>query len=114
MKIIVLTVGFFFIMPCSGIRSYAKISIKNMLNRLCYTTLLFLSIFQKVEGNSLPPFEPNSLFARGKWIKIETSSTGIHKISFSWLKSTGFLHPENVKLFGKQERTDVALECQSF
>ncbi len=44
----------------------------------------------------------NTLFARGKWIKIETSSTGIHKISYSWLKNIGFLHPENVKLFGSR------------
>lgn len=73
-----------------------------MLNRLFYTTLLILSVFQKVEGNSLPSIDRNSLFASGKWINIETSSTGIHKISFSWLKSTGFLHPENVKLFGSR------------
>jgi hypothetical protein len=44
----------------------------------------------------------NSLFAGGKWVKIETTSTGIHKINYSWLKNIGFLHPENVKLFGSR------------
>ena len=44
----------------------------------------------------------NSLFAGGKWVKIETISTGIHKINYSWLRNIGFLHPENVKLFGSR------------
>jgi hypothetical protein len=42
------------------------------------------------------------LFAVGKWVQIETSSTGIHKIDFNWLKSAGFTHPENVRLYGSR------------
>ena len=45
-----------------------------------------------------------SLFASGKWVKVETSATGIHKVYYSWLKSIGFTHPELVKMFaGKNE-----------
>jgi hypothetical protein len=43
-----------------------------------------------------------SLFAAGKWVKIETVSTGIHKIEFAWLRSAGFAHPENVRIFGSR------------
>lgn len=43
---------------------------------------------------------PKPLFATGKWMKMETSNTGIHKISFDWLKNAGFQHPENVRIFG--------------
>ena len=41
-----------------------------------------------------------SLFASGRWVKIETSSVGMHKIYYSTLKTMGFLHPENVKMYG--------------
>jgi hypothetical protein len=73
-----------------------------MFNRLCYTTLFFLFIIQGIEGKSLLPAERNSLFANGRWIKIETSSTGIHRMYFSWLRSIGFLHPQAVKLYGSR------------
>ena len=73
-----------------------------MYNRLFYTLLLLLFIFTQADGNSFPPLVKNSRFAGGKWIKIESSSTGIHKIYFSWLKSIGFQHPENVRLFGSR------------
>lgn len=43
-----------------------------------------------------------SLFSSGRWVKIETSSTGIHKIETAWLKNAGFIRPENVRLFGSR------------
>jgi len=72
-----------------------------MVNRLFYTILLLFLIVRWAGAEPLPP-AGNSLFATGKWVKIETSSTGIHKLYFSWLKSIGFLHPESVKLFGSR------------
>ena len=39
---------------------------------------------------------PNSLFSGGKWIKLETSVTGIHKITIL-VKNNGFLHPKMSK-----------------
>jgi len=43
-----------------------------------------------------------SLFGKGRWIKIETSASGIHRIEYAWLKNAGFAHPENVKIFGSR------------
>ncbi len=71
-----------------------------MLNRLYFTLLLLLIFFQETCGSMIQPIGLNSLFATGKWVKIETSTTGIHKIQYSWLKSAGFSHPENVKIAG--------------
>jgi len=73
-----------------------------MFNRLYYTLILLFFIFWQANGDSFPPLVKKSLFTGGKWIKIETASTGIHKIYFSWMKSIGFQHPENVKIFGSR------------
>src|SRR5665647_1317584 len=42
----------------------------------------------------------NSVLASGKWVKARTNQAGIHKITFSALKSMGFQSPQNVKIFG--------------
>ena len=76
-----------------------------MFNRLIYICLLLFSFFLKADGNSNAPIEKKSLFGEGKWMKIETASTGVHKINFSWLQSIGFLHPENVKIFGSRNES---------
>ncbi len=73
-----------------------------MFNRLFCKLLLFLSVVQVARGNQTTPVESKSLFASGRWVKIEANSTGIHQISFSWLKNIGFLHPESVRLFGSR------------
>jgi len=73
-----------------------------MLKRF-YSIGLFLLIICTVpySGNS-QPLVNKSLFASGRWVKIETTASGIHKIESSWLKNAGFLHPENVRLYGSQ------------
>ncbi len=83
-------------------RSSANNLLSLMFNRLCYTLIFIFFLFLQANGNSTMPETENSLFAGGKWVKIETSATGIHKINFSWLKSIGFLHPESVRLFGSR------------
>ena len=40
---------------------------------------------------------PNSLFSGGKWIKLETSVTGIHEKLLFLVKNNGFLHPKMSK-----------------
>jgi hypothetical protein len=42
----------------------------------------------------------NSVLASGKWIKVRTDQSGIHKVTFEQLKSMGFTSPQNVKIFG--------------
>ncbi len=42
----------------------------------------------------------NSILVSGRWVKAQTTMTGIHKITFSALKSMGFSSPGNVKVFG--------------
>ena len=73
-----------------------------MFNRLCYTLLMLLVFFPEAGVNGMQPLDRNSLFAKGKWIKIEASAIGIHKINFSWLKNIGFSHPETVRIFGSR------------
>ncbi len=73
-----------------------------MFNRLYYSLLYVLfALLIRHEGLA-QTVVPNSLFSSGKWVKIETAATGIHKIYYSWLKNSGFLHPENVKIFGSR------------
>ena len=73
-----------------------------MLNRLFYKLLLLLFLFSEAGVSGMQPEDKNSLFSKGKWIKIEASATGIHKINFSWLKNIGFSHPESVRIFGSR------------
>lgn len=73
-----------------------------MFNRLFYRLLLLIFISLKASGLMAQPVEKISIFANGKWMKIETSASGIHKISYSWLKNIGFSHPEKVKIFGSR------------
>jgi len=42
----------------------------------------------------------NSVLATGRWIKAGTNQSGIHRISFSALKSMGFQSPQKVKIYG--------------
>ena len=73
-----------------------------MFNRLYYSLLFVFFALIFCHTGLAQSVAPNSLFASGKWVKIETSATGIHKIYYSWLKNSGFLHPENVKIFGSR------------
>ncbi len=73
-----------------------------MFNRLFYRLLLFFVIFGELCVKGANAFSVNSLFASGRWVKIETNSTGIHKIQYSWLKNLGFSHPEKVKIYGSK------------
>jgi len=73
-----------------------------MFNRLYYSLLFILFTLLISHEGLAQTAVPNSLFAGGKWIKIETAATGIHKIYYSWLKNNGFLHPENIKIYGSR------------
>ena len=42
----------------------------------------------------------NSVLAKGHWVKVRTNQSGIHKITFSSLKTMGFQLPLNIKVFG--------------
>ncbi|HEY3390412.1 MAG TPA: type IX secretion system sortase PorU, partial [Prolixibacteraceae bacterium] len=44
----------------------------------------------------------NSVLASGKWVKASTNQTGIHKVTYTALKSMGFQSPQDVKIFGFQ------------
>lgn len=78
-----------------------------MFNRLIYILLPFLLIVRISSASPASSSLVKSLFASGKWIKIETSSIGVHKIYYSWLKNNGFSHPENVRIFGSRNEAMV-------
>ena len=42
----------------------------------------------------------NSVLSSGRWIKAQTSQSGLHQITFSALISMGFQSPQKVKFFG--------------
>lgn len=42
----------------------------------------------------------NSVLANGRWVKAQTDQSGIHKITFTALRSMGFQSPQKVKVFG--------------
>lgn len=42
----------------------------------------------------------NSVLSSGKWIKAQTSQSGLHQITFSALRSMGFHAPQQVNIFG--------------
>jgi hypothetical protein len=42
----------------------------------------------------------NSVLSSGRWIKAQTSQSGLHQITFSALRSMGFQSPQQVKFFG--------------
>ena len=73
-----------------------------MLNWLFYRLLIFFIIFSVLCVKSANAITVNSLFANGRWVKIETNSTGIHKIQYSWLKNLGFSQPGKVKIYGSR------------
>lgn len=80
-----------------------------MFKRFFFKLLLLLVFFPVADSYGMQPLDLNSVFSTGKWIKIETSFTGIHKINFSWLRNIGFLHPENVRIFGsRNERISLS------
>ena len=63
---------------------------------------LFMLVLFVTSGSFAQSSDLPSLFASGRWVKVETSAVGMHKIYYSWLKNIGFLHPENVKIFGSR------------
>jgi len=63
--------------------------------------LLILLICLSVQNVfSINKMEKNSVLSSGRWIKASTSQTGIHKITFTALKTMGFQLPQKVKIFG--------------
>ncbi len=74
--------------------------------------ILFLTLLMAAAGRTQQA-NKNSLLANGRWVKIETSATGIHKMHFSWLKSIGFLHPEKVKIYGSRNEVMSRLHANS-
>lgn len=50
--------------------------------------------------NSPKPVKSNSLLSSGKWIKISTDKTGIHKITYAELQSWGLTNLSNISVWG--------------
>jgi hypothetical protein len=73
-----------------------------MINRLIVSFLILFYFARIADVVHASPSVSGSLFASGKWLKIETPSVGVHKIYYSWLKNIGFLHPERVRIFGSR------------
>lgn len=84
-----------------------------MTNNLIYRILIFICFVLRPEVVGAVPAESVSLFASGKWLKIETEATGVHKIYYSWLKKNGFLHPQNVRIFGSRNETTAIWNTNS-
>jgi len=42
----------------------------------------------------------NSVLSSGNWIKVKTSGSGIHKLTYPRLNSMGIDHPEDVRIYG--------------
>jgi hypothetical protein len=69
------------------------------MNRLLIILLLFWG--QKVFASNLKTSPVSiSILATGHWVKAQTNQSGMHKITFSTLKSMGFQSPQKVKIFG--------------
>ena len=45
-------------------------------------------------------YTTESKLAKGRWVKIKVSNTGIHEISHEQLLEMGFSNPENVSIYG--------------
>lgn len=45
-------------------------------------------------------YNGKSVLSSGKWVKIRIAQSGIHKLSYSSLRSMGFKDPSKVRLFG--------------
>ncbi len=55
---------------------------------------------KNLKSTSTANYASHSVLSSGKWVKISVKETGVHKISYSQLKSWGFSNPANVKIFG--------------
>lgn len=67
------------------------------MNRL----LLFLLLMVRMQLLSPVCATPAaSVLSAGRWVKVQTNQSGIHKITFTTLKSMGFLSPQKVRVFG--------------
>jgi len=62
--------------------------------------LIFLLCLSVQNVSSADLMEKKSVLASGKWVKAQTNKSGIHRITFSALKSMGFQSPQKVKIFG--------------
>jgi len=69
------------------------------MNRLLLI-LFFLTGQQVFSINMKNATVVKSVLATGHWVKAQTNQTGIHRISYSALKSMKFQSPKNVKVFG--------------
>lgn len=58
------------------------------------------SILRSATISGLHSFASNSVLKTGKWVKIEVSQTGIHKISYADLVNWGIPNPANAHIFG--------------
>ena len=69
--------------------------------------ILFLFACQKVFPADLTDNNPlkaatamNSVLSTGRWTKVQTTKSGMHRITFAALRSMGFAQPQKVKFFG--------------
>lgn len=69
------------------------------MNRLLTFLILFIGLNVSSFNLKSSPVA-NSILATGRWIKVQTSQSGMHKVTFSALKSMGFQSPQKVKVFG--------------
>lgn len=65
--------------------------------RIIICTLVVVFLFG---SNTFASFTNNSVLSDGKWVKISINQSGIHKISYTSLKSWGFSNPEKVQVYG--------------
>jgi hypothetical protein len=67
------------------------------MNRFFILIFLFiaLQVFTLKSAHAV-----NSPLAAGRWVKVQTNQTGIHRITFEALKLLGFKSPQKVKVFG--------------
>ncbi len=65
-----------------------------------YLIFLLLGTSVCAHGFSLDSYTANSVLAKGKWVKISVSQSGMHCIPASTLSSWGFADPSRVRVHG--------------
>lgn len=88
-------------------RDFLQISIpaiRNINNNFEKLISFSLSIPQKksTPRNENPKnfSKTSSVLSTGKWVKISTESSGVHKITYSELQNFGFSNPSNISVWG--------------
>lgn len=70
------------------------------MTRLIFIFIFFFAPSLFANDQTANTIAAQSLLASGKWIKVCTDQTGIHRITFETLKNLGFTAPQNIRIFG--------------